>query len=92
MINIIKLTDCEKRFLNYYLNKYNAKWMRVYNNKHPLFETTVDMFNVFKRKLKNQPIVGERTYVGMFKQLVEGRWYFIPNLLKNSKEENNCQK
>ena len=44
------------------------------------------MCQIFKRKLKTQPIVGERTYTNMFKQLVEGKWYFIPNLLKNAKE------
>ena len=83
----MKLTECEKRFLNYYLNNHNARWMRVFDNKHPLFETRVDLYNIFKKKLKNQPIVGQRTYISMFKQLVEGKFYYIPHLLKDAKEE-----
>ena len=38
--------------------------------------------------LKNQPLTGQTTYINMFKQLDEGKWYFIPNLLNNNKEEN----
>lgn len=83
----MKLTQWEVAFLNYYFNKCNAKWMRVYNNKHPVFETRVFLYTVFKRKLKNQPISGEVTYTGMFKPLVEGEWYFIPKLLNKDKEE-----
>lgn len=81
------LTECEISFLNYYLNNYNAKWMRVFNNKHPIFETRVDLYTIFKRKLKNQPVTGQRTYISMFRQLVEGKWYFIPELLNQYKEE-----
>ena len=81
------LTKYEINFLNYYLNNYNAKWMRVFNNKHPIFETRVDLYTIFKRKLKNQPVTGQRTYISMFRQLVEGKWYFIPELLNQYKEE-----
>lgn len=77
----MRLTECERNFLNYYLNNFNAKWMRVFDNKHPLFETRVDLYTIFKRKLKNQPITGQKTYISMFKQLVEGKWYSIPELL-----------
>lgn len=83
----MRLTECEISFLNYYLNNYNAKWMRVFNNKHPIFETRVDLYTIFKRKLKNQPVTGQRTYISMFRQLVEGKWYFIPELLNQYKEE-----
>lgn len=83
----MRLTECERNFLNYYLNNFNAKWMRVYDNKHPLFETRVDLYTIFKRRLKNQPITGQKTYISMFKQLVEGKWYFIPDILQQDKEE-----
>lgn len=83
----MELTKFEKSFLNYYLNNYKAKWMQVFNNKHPFLETTVNLCNVYKRELKNQPITGQYTYSGMFKQLIEGEWYFIPSLLNNEKEE-----
>lgn len=83
----MRLTDWEKRFLNYYLNNYNAKWMRVFDNKHPLLETRVDLYTIYKRKLKNQPVTGQKTYTSMFRQLIEGKWYFIPDLLNNDKEE-----
>ena len=60
MINIQDLTEWEYRFLKYYLDKFNAKWVRVFNNKHPLLATRVDLqkeiktstfnrkFNIFK--------------------------------------------
>ena len=83
----MKLTECEKSFLNYYLNNHNARWMRVFDNKHPLFETRVDLYNIFQKRLKNQPIVGQRTYISMFKQLEEGKLYYIPRLLRDAKEE-----
>ena len=83
----MNLTEWEKTFLNYYMKNYKAKWMRVYNNKHPLFETKVDLFTIYKRYLKNQPVIGQLTYTGMFRQLIEGEWYFIPHLLENDKEE-----
>ena len=83
----MKLNECERRILKFYLNKYNVKWMRVFNNKHPFIETTVEFFTFWGIKIKNQPIAGERTYIKMFEQLSEGRYYFIPNLLKR-KEEN----
>ena len=83
----MKLTKWEKSFLNYYMNNYNAKWMRVYHNKHPFFSTTVDFFTIYKRHLKKQPQSGELTYTNMFKKLIEGEWYFIPNLLENDKED-----
>ena len=84
---IQNLTEWEYKFLNYYLEKFNAKWVRVFNNKHPLLATRVDLYTDYKRKLKHQPITESLTYSNMFKQLDEGTWYFIPNLLKNSKED-----
>ena len=60
---------------------------QVYNNKHPILETRVVFYTIFKRKIKKQPYCGELTYTGMFKKLVEGDWYFIPNLLDSYKEE-----
>ena len=87
MIIIQNLTEWEYKFLKYYLDKFKAKWVRVFNNKHPLLATRVDLYTVYKRKLKHQPITESLTYSNMFKQLDEGKWYFIPNLLKNSKED-----
>lgn len=84
----MKLTKWEKNFLNYYLNNFNAKWMRVFNNKHPLIETRVDLFNIYKMKLKGQPVVGQETLTSMFKQLKEGEMYLITDLLKQDKEDN----
>lgn len=80
------LTKWEKAFLVYYLNGYNAKWMRVFNNKHPLLDTRIDLFTIYKRKLKVQPVEGQETYANMFKNLKEGEWYFIPQLLEQKKE------
>lgn len=77
----MNLTKWERAFLNYYLECFNAKWMRVFNNKHPLLDTRIDLFNVYKRKLKVQPQEGQETYTNMFKNLIEGKWYFIPDLL-----------
>lgn len=87
MINIQDLTEWEYKFLKYYLDKFKAKWVRVFNNKHPLLATRVDLYTVYKRKLKHQSITESLTYSNMFKQLDEGKWYFIPNLLKISKED-----
>ncbi len=84
----MKLTKWERKFLNYYLNNFNAKWMRVFNNKHPLLETRVDLFNIYKMKLKGQPVVGQETLTSMFKQLKEGEMYLITDLLKQDKEDN----
>ena len=84
----MKLTKWEIKFLNYYLNNFNAKWMRVFNNKHPLLETRVDLFNIYKMKLKGQPVVGQETLTSMFKQLKEGEMYLITELLKQDKEDN----
>lgn len=61
--------------------------MRVFNNKHPLLDTRVDLYSVYKRMLKIQPLTGSLTYSNMFEQLDEGRWYFIPDLLNIQKEE-----
>ena len=80
------LSTWERKFLEYYLQNHNAKWMRVYNNKHPLLDTHIDLYNTYKKKLKKQPITGQLTYTNMFKNLIEGEWYFVPNLLK---EEDN---
>ena len=87
MIIIQDLTEWEYKFLNYYLEKFNAKWVRVFNNKHPLLATRVDLYTVYKRKLKHQPITESLTYSNMFKQLDEGKWYFIHKIIKNSKED-----
>ncbi len=46
------------------------------------FETNVVFYSIFKRKLKNQPLSGERTCNGMFRSLIEGKFYFIPKLLE----------
>lgn len=83
----MRLTKWERKFLKYYMEKYKAKWMRVYNNKHPFLATTVDFFTIYKKHLKNQPITNNLTYTGMFRELIEGEWYFIPYLLENDKEE-----
>ncbi|MBO6232856.1 MAG: hypothetical protein J6N78_02160 [Clostridia bacterium] len=83
----MSLTKWERTFLNYYLEIYNAKWMRVFNNKHPLLDTRIDLFNVYKRKLKVQPAEGQETFTNMFKNLVEGKWYYVPDLLQQEKEE-----
>lgn len=82
----MKLSEWEKALMEYYLNKYNAKWMRVVNNKHPFLATRVFFYTSFKRKLKKQAYAGELTYTGMFKCLNEGDWYYIPNLLKSGEE------
>ena len=84
----MKLTKWERKFLNYYLNNFNAKWMRVFNNKHPLLETRVDLFNIYKMKLKGQPVIGQETLTSMYKQLKEGEMYLITDLLKQDKEDN----
>lgn len=87
MINIQNLTEWEYRFLKYYLDKFKAKWMRVFNNKHPLLATRVDLYTVYKRKLKHQPLTESLTYSNMFEKLDEGKWYFIPDLLNTNKED-----
>ena len=87
MINIQDLTEWEYRFLKYYLDKFKAKWMRVFNNKHPLLATRVDLYTVYKRKLKHQPLTESLTYSNMFEKLDEGKWYFIPDLLNTNKED-----
>ena len=84
----MKLTKWERKFLNYYFNNFNARWMRVFNNKHPLLETRVDLFNIYKMKLKGQPVIGQETLTSMFKQLKEGEMYLITDLLKQDKEDN----
>lgn len=83
----MKLTDFEKAFLRKYLEIYNAKWVRVYNNKHLLLDTRVDLYTIYKRKLKIQPKTSKETYTNMFKDLIEGNWYYIPDLLANEKED-----
>lgn len=84
----MNLSKWEKALLKYYLNNYNAKWFKVYNNKHPILETKVVFYTIFKRKIKKQPYCGELTYTGMFKKLNEGDWYFISNLLQEKGENN----
>lgn len=87
MIIIQNLTEWEYKFLNYYLEKFNAKWVRVFNNKHPLLATRVDLYTVYKRRLKHQPLTESLTYSNMFEKLDEGKWYFIPDLLNKNKED-----
>lgn len=77
----------EKALLEYYLNNYNAKWIRVFHNKHPVVATKVIFYTKFKRLVKNQPYCGELTYTNLFYGLKEGDWYNITNLLNNYKEE-----
>lgn len=81
------LTKWEYSFLKYFLEKFNAKWVRVFNNKHPLLATRVDLYSVYKRKLKHQPLTESLTYSNMFKNLEEGKMYFISDLLNINKEE-----
>jgi len=83
----MNFSEWEKALLEFYLKNYNAKWIKVYNNKHPILETRVFFYTVFKRKIRKQPYCGELTYTGMFKNLVEGEWYFIPNLLNYEGEQ-----
>ena len=51
----MNLSQWEKSLLEYYLYNHKAKWMRVYNNKHPILETRVVFYTIFKRKIKKQP-------------------------------------
>ena len=81
MINI-ELTEWERTLLNYYLLKFNCKWVRVFDNKHPFLDTRVDLYTIYKRKIKCQPVCGQQTFSNMFEKLEEGKWYFIPDLLK----------
>lgn len=83
----MNLTKWEETFLKYYLNCFNAKWMRVFNNKHPILDTRIDLYTVYKRRLKVQPQEGQETFTNMFKSLVEGKWYYIPDLLNQEKED-----
>lgn len=77
----------EKALLEYYLNNYDAKWIRVFHNKHPALATKVIFYTKFKRLVKKQPYCGELTYTNLFNRLKEGDWYNITNLLKDYKEE-----
>ncbi|HJJ04939.1 MAG TPA: hypothetical protein OIM45_03600 [Clostridiaceae bacterium] len=83
----MKLTNPEKVFLKYYLDCFNAKWMKVYNNKHVILDTRVDLYTIYKRKLKTQPKIGQETYTNMFRNLEEGKWYKIQELIEQEKEE-----
>lgn len=82
----MELTKWEKYFLKYYLEKFNCNWMRVFNNKHPILDTRVDLYTIYKRKLKTQPLIGSQTYSNMFENLTEGKWYFIPELLQDKED------
>lgn len=83
---IMILSKWEEKLLVYYMNNFNAKWVRVFNNKHPLLNTRVDLYSIFKRKLLNQATTGQLTYTGMFEKLEEGKWYFIPDLIIQKEE------
>lgn len=83
----MQLSDFEKAFLRKYLENYNAKWVQVYNNKQLLLDTRVYLYTIYKRRLKIQPKTSEETFTNMFKDLIEGKWYYIPDLLPNEKED-----
>ncbi len=83
----MQLSDFEKAFLRKYLESYNAKWMQVYNNKHLLLDTRVYLYTIYKRRLKIQPKTSKETFTNMFKDLIEGKWYYIPDLLINEEED-----
>lgn len=70
-------------FLQYHLKEYNAKYIKVFNNKNNLIPTKVVLYNGVKRKLKYQPIPGELTLSKMFSELEENTFYSIPQLIKN---------
>ena len=80
-------SEWEKTLLEYYKNNFNAKWIKVYQNKHPVLATRVIFYTKFKRIVKHQPYMGELTYANMFYKLKEGAWYDITELLKKHKEE-----
>ena len=65
----MKIKQWEETLLEFYQNNYNAKWMRVYNNKHPVLPTKVFFYTTFKRKIKKQAYCGELTFTGMYKNL-----------------------
>lgn len=48
----MKLTECEKSFLNYYLNNHNAKWVQVFDNKHPILKLGLFCIQFSKGKLR----------------------------------------
>jgi hypothetical protein len=77
----MELRKWEIIFLKYYSTKYNAKWIRVYRNKHGILDTIVVLYNVYKKKLKKQARTGQQTFTHMFRYLKEGDWYYIPDLL-----------
>ena len=77
----------EKALLEYYLNNTNAKWVRVFYNKHPVMVTKVIFYTKLKKKVKEQPYCGELTYTNLFYRLKEGEWYEIATLLNDYREE-----
>lgn len=76
----------ELYFLKYHLEHYNAKYIRVFCNKHPVLPTKVVLYTGTKRKLKYQTVPGETTLCGMFKELNENTFYSIPQLIERYKE------
>lgn len=83
----MKKEEWEKALLEYYQKEYNAKWIRVFTNKHSVLATRVLFYTTFRRKIGKQPYSGELTYTKMFYKLKEGDWYNIANLLNEYKEE-----
>ena len=79
----MELNEWERTLIRYYLNTYNAKWMQVYQNKHPFLATKVFFYNIFKKRISKQPYCMELTFTNMYKNLTTGEWYYIPHLLRN---------
>ena len=76
-----KLKKYELFFLKFHLQTYGAKFIKVviYKNKH--LPTEVILFNGYKRKLKYQPTLGETTLCGMFNNLKNNTFYYVPDLI-----------
>ena len=49
----MRFTKWEIVLLKYYLENHKAKWIKVYNNKHPVLATKVMFYTIFKRKRKD---------------------------------------
>ena len=78
-----KKSQYEKFFLEYHFKNYNAKYIKVFNNRNTLIPTKIVLYSGVKRKLKYQPIAGEITLSKMFSELEQNTFYSIPQLIKN---------
>lgn len=78
-----KLLEYEKFFLQYHLDKYNAKYLKVFHNRNSLIPTKVVLYTGLKRRMKYQPVSGEITLSRMFSKLEEDKFYSIPQLIEN---------